>query len=66
MPLFRDLSIKGKLTAVTFLTTGATLVVVGAAFALYSVRAYRQTLVRQTTTQAEIIGLNVTPAVVSS
>ena len=64
MPLLRDLSIKGKLTAVTFLTTGATLILVGAAFALYSVHAYRQTLVRQTTTQAEIIGLNVTPALV--
>jgi two-component system cell cycle sensor histidine kinase/response regulator CckA len=60
----RHLSIKGKLIAVTFLSTGATLLLVAIAFAFYAVHTYRQTLVRQLTTQAEIIGFNSESALV--
>ena len=63
MPL-RDLSIKQKLIAVTALSSGATLLLVGASFATYGIRVSRQTLVRQLRTQAEIIGTNGTPALV--
>jgi PAS domain S-box-containing protein len=63
VPLKR-LSIKGKLTAATFLTTGAALLLVGVVFAAYEVHGYRQTLVRQLATQAEIIGFNCMPALV--
>jgi PAS domain S-box-containing protein len=63
MPL-RNLSIKRKLIAVTVLSTGATLLLVAVAFAAYSVHTYRQTLIRQLTTQAEIVGFNSEPALV--
>jgi two-component system, cell cycle sensor histidine kinase and response regulator CckA len=59
-----NLSIKGKLTAATFLTTGAALLLVGIVFAAYEVQGYRQMLVRQLATQAEIIGFNCMPALV--
>lgn len=64
MKSFQDSSIKRKLTAVSFLTTGATLLLAGLGFAFYGVRGYREALVRQLSTQAEIIGLNATSALV--
>jgi signal transduction histidine kinase len=62
MRRLRDLSIKRKLTAVSFVTSAATLVLVGVAFGALAIRSYRQALVTQISTQAEIIGFNSTSA----
>ena len=50
MTFLRDLSIKRKLTAMSFVTTGTVLLLVGVVFAVYEVRAYRTALVVQLTT----------------
>jgi len=64
MRLLSNLSIKKRLLAVTFLASAATLLLLGVAFATYSIRSYRRTLVRQLSTQAEIVGFHATSALV--
>lgn len=63
MPALQGISLKWKFRAVTFLTTLATLLF-GIAFAAYAIRSSRQSLVRQLSTQAEIIGFNSQSALV--
>ncbi len=66
MRRLRDLSIKRKLTAVSFVTSAVTLVLVGTAFSALAIRSYRQALITQLSTQAEIIGFNSASAILFS
>ena len=60
--LLRNLSIKRKLTFVTMLTSCAALLVACVLFAVYDYVTARETLARETTTMADIVGGNSTAA----
>ncbi len=59
-----SLPIRRKLLLLSFVTSAITLLLAGIAFATYGVRRYREDLARELATQADIIGFNVTPALV--
>src|SRR5947199_6942854 len=52
---FQNLSIKSKVMAVIMLTSVSVLLLTGAAFTLFDLFSYKQTLVRTLSTQASII-----------
>lgn len=58
MPRFYDYSITRKLTWMNMLVSGAALFVASGAFIAYETVLYRQTMVRDLSVQAEIIGEN--------
>src|SRR5271170_156415 len=60
--LFRDRSIRSKLTVMTMFTTAIALLVACAGFAVFDFSTYRQALVDQMVTHANIIGGNSTSA----
>ncbi len=59
-----DLSVKGKLTAITMVATGAALVLACAAMVTYELVTYREDKVTRLSTQAEIVGTNAGSALV--
>jgi signal transduction histidine kinase len=61
---FRDLSLKAKLATANAIIAGASLLLVGAVLTIYSAGSYRRALANQLRTQAEIVGMNTTPALV--
>ena len=63
MSLFRDLSIRRKLTAITMLTCGVALGLACAAFVAQTLITFRSNLVSEMTTLAEITGRNCASAV---
>src|SRR5258708_25879226 len=58
MTSFKDLSIKSKMTAIIMLTSGITLLLACAAFVGYEMFSFRQSLVSELSTLAEITGKN--------
>src|SRR5687768_4146990 len=60
--LLKNVSIKRKLTLVTMLTSGAALIVACALFGVYDYVTYRQTLVKEMSTMADLVGGNSTAA----
>ncbi|MBI4523504.1 MAG: HAMP domain-containing protein [Deltaproteobacteria bacterium] len=64
MRRFRNLPIKHKLNLIIMLTTVVTLVLACAAFITYELIMFRRSMVRDATVQAEIIGANITAALV--
>ena len=62
MKRFQDLSLKRKLTAVSFLTSAAAVLLVSFLFSANGVLADREALTRQLTSQAGILGFTVAPA----
>ena len=58
MPLPGSLSIKRKLTLLMMLTSSAVLLLACSAFVAYELITFRQTLTRDLSTLAEIIGTN--------
>jgi signal transduction histidine kinase/ActR/RegA family two-component response regulator len=63
MPAFRDLPIRRKLTSANIATTGLALLLASAAFAAYEAYSFRARLVRQMSTQADIVGYNAASAI---
>jgi signal transduction histidine kinase len=61
---FRDLPIKRKLTLIIAATAGMALVLASTAFVAYEIFMFRQTMVRNLSTLAEIIGANSTAALI--
>jgi signal transduction histidine kinase len=59
---FQDMSLKRKLTAASFLTSAAAVLVVSFLFTANGVQADREALTRQLTSQAGILGFTVVPA----
>ncbi|MGH8058532.1 MAG: CHASE sensor domain-containing protein, partial [Candidatus Entotheonellia bacterium] len=59
---FRDVSIKRKLTTIIMLTSGAALLLACAAFVTYDLIIFRQSMTRNLTVLADIIGANSTAA----
>ncbi len=62
MRTFRDVSIKRKLTTIIMLTSGAALLLACAAFVTYDLIIFRQSMTRNLTVLADIIGANCTAA----
>lgn len=62
MQRLNEVSFKRKLTVVSFVTSATALLLVGFAFTAYAVHDDRETLARQLSTQADILGFTVTPA----
>ncbi|HUO07555.1 MAG TPA: response regulator [Phycisphaerae bacterium] len=62
LTIFRDLSIRSKLTLMTMLTTTMALVVACAGFAIYDVSNSRKELVEELKVHADVIGDNSTAA----
>ena len=60
--LFRDASIKRKLTLITMVTSSVTLLLAGAAYVTYDLITFRHAMTRNLLTLAEIIGTNSTAA----
>ena len=58
MPLFRDYSIKGKLTAISMLASCGALMLTCAAFITYDQISVRRDMIRELETTARIIGAN--------
>jgi two-component system, NtrC family, sensor kinase len=58
MTLLRDTPIKGKLTAITMLTSGVALLLACAAFVTYELTAFRTNTVDELSTTAAIVGDN--------
>lgn len=58
----KDLSIKGKMTAIIMLTSCLALLGVGTVFVAYELFTYRKTMVRELSTLADITGENCIPA----
>src|SRR5882672_4321731 len=54
----RDYSISAKLTWMNMLVSGAALLMAGAAFVAYDLVTFRETMVRNLSTQAQIVGAN--------
>jgi signal transduction histidine kinase len=59
---FRDVSIQRKLTLLTLVTTGVTLVLAGVAYVTYDLFAFRQAMARDLLILAQIVGSNSTAA----
>src|SRR5262245_42968718 len=62
MFFLKDLSIKGKMMAIIMLTSCLALLAAGAAFVAYELFTYRETMIRQLSTLADITGQNCAPA----
>src|SRR6185436_2929084 len=63
MRRFRDLPIKHKLTLLVVLTSASALIVASAAFLFFDIRDSYDDMVRNTSTQAKIIGDNSAAAI---
>jgi two-component system, sensor histidine kinase len=63
MRLMRDMPIRHKLTFVTMLATASALAVAVVALAFYDLTAFRQAMVRDLTTHADIVGNNCVAAI---
>jgi signal transduction histidine kinase len=61
---FRDTSIQRKLTRLTMLTSGVTLLLAGATYVAYDLVTFRRAMARDLTTMAQIIGATSTAALV--
>jgi HAMP domain-containing protein len=59
---FRDLSITYKIVLIIFVTSGVSLAIAGASFVTYDVRAYKESLVKDLSVEADIIAANSTAA----
>ena len=62
MPRFQDISIKRKLTAIIMIASTVALLLVSAGFVTYELVTFRQTMTRDLSTLAEIIGNQSTAA----
>ena len=62
MPRFQDISIKRKLTAIIMIASTVALLLVSAGFVTYELVTFRQTMARDLSTLAEIIGNQSTAA----
>jgi len=62
MSVYRDLSIRRKLTTIIMLTSGVAILLACAAFVLYDLVTFRRAMTRDLETVAEIIGQNSTAA----
>ena len=62
MPIFRDISIKRKLTLIIMLTSTFALLLACMAFVMYDLIAFRHAMARELSILAEIIGANSTAA----
>jgi signal transduction histidine kinase len=58
MPAIRDYSITAKLTLMNLLASAAALLLAGTAFATYDLTAFRSSMVRSLSIQAQIVGSN--------
>src|ERR1051325_1074423 len=63
-PRFQDLSIRLKLTWVSVLSSGLALLLAATAFVTYELITFRDAMVRELSTQAEIVGFNSAAAIV--
>ena len=63
MPLFRDLSIRRKLTLIVMITTCTAILLAGGAFFAFDIHILRQSRVHDLETLAEVLGSNSTAAV---
>ena len=59
---FRDLSITYKIVLIIFITSGVSLAIAGASFVTYDIRAYKDSLVKDLSVEADIIAANSTAA----
>jgi len=62
VPRFQDISIKRKLTAIIMIASTVALLLVSAGFVAYELVTFRQTMARDISTQAEILGNQSTAA----
>ena len=59
---FRDLSITYKIVLIIFVTSGVSLAIAGASFVTYDIRAYKDSIVKDLSVEADIIAANSTAA----